>query len=463
MGLPLQIFGKGNFFGPYTPLQQLDILADYGTKSYIVGSTNSLLLQQKDKYSDILINLDETTINITSTSLRTALALSPADRRWIDFLTQTVQDTWDPSNPNRPHTMGYAGSEEFIRLQFEEYLLALLSSVSYHDHLSSPRENGPSQITSTNTPEEDPSMEFNPDFIHAWKQTSNYSLFERLTSGSSLFDIVEPKHPTAGGLSVEDVQRRLAQQVAELHLDERVREGRETLGKHLAIGKERFGQFSNKLWTDIEAMREAQRKRASERNTGSNEEGRSPATMKQTDGASSGGDGKRYAWPTRAQAPDLAQVQASAKDASAKAGAYLSSWGSWAKDKGKEWQEKRSAPNAAQNSSRTPVHLSTSAPQPDKTRSILSPTGSDHSGADRLSSEVGADKARRWSNILRKGKEGSGSTTASEDPTEHSTATEVPLSKPATDLEQTPSAHEAKKTESAIAETKSNTDEKVLY
>lgn len=44
-------------FGPYTPLQQLEVLSDYGTKSYIVGSTNSLLLQQKDRYSDILINV----------------------------------------------------------------------------------------------------------------------------------------------------------------------------------------------------------------------------------------------------------------------------------------------------------------------------------------------------------------------------------------------------------------------
>ena len=55
--LPSRSFGKGGMFGPYTPLQQLDVLADYGTKSYIVGSTNSLLLQQKDRYSDILINV----------------------------------------------------------------------------------------------------------------------------------------------------------------------------------------------------------------------------------------------------------------------------------------------------------------------------------------------------------------------------------------------------------------------
>lgn len=48
---------QGSMFGPYTPLQQLDLLADHGTKSYVVGSTNSLLLQQKDRYSDILVNV----------------------------------------------------------------------------------------------------------------------------------------------------------------------------------------------------------------------------------------------------------------------------------------------------------------------------------------------------------------------------------------------------------------------
>ena len=74
------------------------------------------------------------------------------DRRWIDFLTVTVNDTWDegeiwsalssksivdssPEHPSRPTTHGYAGSEEFIRLQFEEYLLALISAVKYRLHI----------------------------------------------------------------------------------------------------------------------------------------------------------------------------------------------------------------------------------------------------------------------------------------------------------------------------------------
>lgn len=411
---------QGSFFGPYTPLQQLDTLADYGTKSYIVGSTNSLLLQQKDKYSDVVINLDDITVSITSTSLRTALSLSPADRRWIDFLSQTVQDTWDPLNPTRPHTMGYAGSEDFLRLQFEEYLLALLSSVSYQGHLSSRQPTGHRQFPSTDVPEEDPSVEFNPDFIHAWKQTSNYALFHRLTSGSSLFDIVEPKHPTAGGLSVEDVQRRLAQQVAELHLDERVREGRDALGRQLAIGKERFGQFSNKLWADIEAIRESQRKRAGEKSSAAGDDARGIAPGGQSDGGGLGRDriptqgSKYYAWPSRAQAPDLAQVQATAKDASAKAGAFLSSWGSWARDKGKEWQEKRSTWSTIQTPPETPINLSTRTERPEMSQSSLSPTGSDHGGIDRLPGELLAERASRWRRTVRKGEEGSNATTGTD-------------------------------------------------
>jgi len=86
---------QGSLFGPYTPLQQLDILADQETRSYMVGSTNALLLQQKERYSDVLVHLDEHTITISSPPLRSALALSYSDRRWIDFLTQAVNDTWD--------------------------------------------------------------------------------------------------------------------------------------------------------------------------------------------------------------------------------------------------------------------------------------------------------------------------------------------------------------------------------
>ncbi|KAI1118725.1 transport protein Avl9-domain-containing protein [Nemania sp. NC0429] len=306
MGLPLQIFGKGSLFGPYTPLQQLDLLADFGTKSYIVGSTNSLLLQQRDRYSDILINLDEDTINITSPSLRSALALSHSDRRWIDFVTQEVNDTWDDANPQRPKTMGYRGSEEFIRLQFEEYLLSLISAVKYRNYLAQNVGNPKATLPHI---EGDPSHDFSDEWIEYWMRTENYRLWNANTD-SHLFDIVEPRHPCAGGLSIDDVQRRIQQQVQDLHLDERFAVGKEVLGRNLAAGREKASILFNKFYADMETLREAQRKRADE----------SKAEQLAAEKNGQNGDASK--------AP-----QASV---GTRASAYIGSWTTWAGQKRKE-------------------------------------------------------------------------------------------------------------------------------
>jgi hypothetical protein len=293
-------------------LQQLDILADYGTKSYIVGSTNSLLLQQKDRYSDILINLDETTINITSSSLRSALTLSAADRRWMDFITQSVNDTWDDANPDRPSTLGYVGSEEFIRLQFEEYLESLISAVKYHNYLAVNLHNPKAHLPDV---EGDPSTDFGADWIEAWKRTENYRIWNNHTE-IHVFDIVAPKHPCAGGMTIEDVQRRLAQQVQELHLDERFASGKEVLGRNLAAGKERASTVFNKLYSDMEAIRESQRRRAEDARILAEKNGGTTPT-------------------TAGFSPDISKVQTTAQSVGSKAGAYMSSWGSWASEKRK--------------------------------------------------------------------------------------------------------------------------------
>lgn len=326
MGLPLQIFGKGSLFGPYTPLQQLDTLTDEGTKSYILGSTNSLLLSQKERYCDIIINLDENLIEVLSPSLRHATTLSTADRRWMDFLTQAVNDTWDESDPSRPKTHGYAGSEEFIRLQFEEYLFAFLSAEKYHQYLSKQSAGDPKALLAD--VEGDPSIEFATTFRDAWQQTENYKLWQRLTD-LHLFDIVEPRHPCAGGLTIEDVQRRLATQVAELHLDERFNQTREVVNERLAAGRTQVTSAFNRVWADIEVMREAQRKRG--------EEARAAAA------AASAADEKAPPQSGAAQ-----QAQANVQAASQRASAYLSSWGSWAAEKRKQgWRAKVETPTPA--------------------------------------------------------------------------------------------------------------------
>ncbi|KAG5985634.1 hypothetical protein E4U43_005963 [Claviceps pusilla] len=302
---------QGGFFGPYTPLQQLDILADFGTKSYIVGSTNSLLLQQKDRYSDILINLDEDTVNITSPSLRSALALTPADRRWIDFLTHEVNETWDEANPSRPKNMQYVGSEDFIRSQFESYMLGLISSVKYHNLLTS--QGGVEDVSGPGA-DSDPAADFGLEWVEAWSKTENYRIWNSHTD-TNLFAVYEPKHPCAGGLTVEDIQRRVADQIKDLHLDERLAQGRDILGKNLNAGREKASTMFNKLYSDIEYLRESQWRRAEE--TAAQAGSKSPTTEK-------------GAYPV-----DLAKAHQKVNSVSAKASAYMSSWAAWAGEKRK--------------------------------------------------------------------------------------------------------------------------------
>lgn len=221
--------------------------------------------------------------------------------------------------------MGYMGSEEFIRLQFEEYLLALLSSVKYHLYLQG------HQSVPIPPVEGDPTPDFNLEWIHAWRQTASFALFDKFTD-SHLFDIVEPRHPTAGNLTFEDIQRRLTSQIQTLHLDERLATSKEALNKHLATGQKKVSTAFAGLWADIEAMREAQRKRAEASVSGRG----SPAPPEQR--VSSSGNGG-----LAARAPDLTAAQASVQAAGQKAGAYLSSWGAWAADRKKGWS-KTSAP-----------------------------------------------------------------------------------------------------------------------
>lgn len=367
MGLPLQIFGESSFFSPYTPLQQLDLLMDVSTRSFVVGSTNSLLLAQKDRYCDVLVNLDDETnkFSILNPSLRNALALSAADRRWIDSITQTVTDTWDPENPSRPNTHGYAGSEDAIRLQFEEYILSLLSSVAYkshHDLQPLDTSYGASNTGNAHAEPLEPINDFNAEFITIWRQAPNYVLFERLTKGASIFDIIEPKHPTAGGLSIEDVQRRLAQGVSELHLDERVREGRETVGRVLGEGREKVGAGVARFWKEVDEFRQRREGSASRGQEMSQRSSLdttalkdditnvgSSATTASSNVQSAGGAGvwaaalRDRASKVQIQKPDIsaAQISTAAKDNAAKAGQYLSSWGSWARDRSKGWNEGR--------------------------------------------------------------------------------------------------------------------------
>ncbi|KAL2158651.1 hypothetical protein VTH06DRAFT_4133 [Thermothelomyces fergusii] len=239
--------------------------------------------------------------------------------------------------------MGYVGSEEFIRVQFEEYLLALVSSVKYRAHLARHANNPRMLLPDIDG---DPSRDFGDDFVEAWSRTQNFRIWNSHTD-SHLFDIVEPKHPCAGGLTIEDIQRRITQQVQELHWDERFAQGREALGRNLAAGKEKASTLFGKLYADMEALREAQRRRSDEAKAAQSRDGASP-TAGGHDQDHQQGKEKNGTAP----AVDLTKAQQTMQAVGSKAGAFVSSWAAWAGEKRRAaWGGGKPSPSTSSSSS----------------------------------------------------------------------------------------------------------------
>ena len=234
-----------------------------------------------------------------------------------------MNETWDETNPSRPKTMRYQGSEEFIRLQFEEYLVSLISAVKCHNYMTQHATNPRIMLPQV---EGDPATDFSLEWIDAWSRSENYRFWNKNTD-SHLFDFVEPKHPFPGGLTIDDVQRRLAEQVKEFHLDERFAVGKEVLGRNLQAGRERASTVFNKLYADMEALRESQRRRYEEQRREAERTGqRSPNFV----------------------APDLNGARQTVQSVGSKAGAYIGSWGTWMGEKRKGgWGRSSSAAQTA--------------------------------------------------------------------------------------------------------------------
>jgi hypothetical protein len=115
LGLPLDLFGLDSFFQPYLPLQQIDLL---NAESVLCGVTNHIILRRQDihlkvnvgslspkkKIVSLIYNVQifDASITFNNHEVEKLVALTPADRVWIDDIVKDVNDTWNEADPNRP-------------------------------------------------------------------------------------------------------------------------------------------------------------------------------------------------------------------------------------------------------------------------------------------------------------------------------------------------------------------------
>lgn len=163
-------------------------------------------------------------------------------------------------------------------------------------------------------------------------------------------------------------------------------------------------------------MRDAQRKKNEEKATQSQRSSLEKASvgsppLQPSDAASVASSTGSASWlggNRKGPSVDVSQAQASVSAAGQKAGSYLSSWGTWASEKRKEWQEKKAVSASSPSSPSSPAVTSPSTPtlgritevNEDRGRSHSMPRYSEESPAGAGGLSRSGSRRKRWSNIL---------------------------------------------------------------
>ncbi|KAJ3248425.1 late secretory pathway protein avl9 [Chytriomyces hyalinus] len=163
LGLPLHVFGEETPFLPFISLHQIDLLTSPEVKGFMFGTSNSIFAVQRGSNIDAIVNTDTGAVEILNPELQPILRMTASDRAFIEELVDTVVDSWEYDNENLDNDpLGdYEGSDNYIRAQFEAYLVSLLATVKYS--LLTMDQESASLIA-----------DFNDGWVDAWMDTENY-------------------------------------------------------------------------------------------------------------------------------------------------------------------------------------------------------------------------------------------------------------------------------------------------
>ncbi|CUA75103.1 Late secretory pathway protein AVL9 [Rhizoctonia solani] len=295
MGLPLNLFGGGAFFQPYMPLQQVDMLK---SEAWLCGTTNTIVTQQKNSVPDLLVNLETGTFEFSNPTVERQGALTAADRKFIDDLVKDVNEGWNDADPSRPLGMQFKGSDDYLRAKFEEYIYTALSTVKYADFLTKGKQ---SEVLVPGSAPESSVPYFNEAWVAGFRMTRAYDQWNRITD-PVLFDIIEPKHPCAGQVTLaSDIGLRLSEGLNDLKLEENLGPTRDRISNAISMGSAGFFKAVEGFRSDVASRIATQR-----------------ATAAAAEGADShstlvgAGAGKVGAPPTTPMSPPTKPVDAAA-------------------------------------------------------------------------------------------------------------------------------------------------------
>lgn len=184
---PVSIFASGNLCLPYLSLPYMDLLTDPSVLSYVIGTSN-VLFQQRQHLADVLVDIENGNLDARDPELRKQLVLSTEDLRFMDYLLKHVQVPKEDAE----------GSEHWIRLQFQGYILSLLRTAAFAT--------APEMTTITKDVDH-----FNANYMNAFQKTQCYQEWYDVRPDTAFFETLPVGHPFSGTLSVADMKLKITQ------------------------------------------------------------------------------------------------------------------------------------------------------------------------------------------------------------------------------------------------------------
>ncbi|KAL5275565.1 AVL9 family protein [Megaselia abdita] len=183
---PVLIFTSGHLCLPYISLPYMDLLSDTSVLSYIIGTSN-VLFQQKKNLADILVDIENATLEATDPELKKQLDLTTEDLRFVNFILRHVQNPKEDAE----------GSEGWIREQFQGYILALLKTAVI-------------SFSSSNDLTKEADSHFNTNFVCYFKKTQCFQEWYDARPDDEFFDSLPNGHPFSGTITLADMKLRIS-------------------------------------------------------------------------------------------------------------------------------------------------------------------------------------------------------------------------------------------------------------
>lgn len=83
------------------------------------------------------MQIEHTSFDFPDSKLERLVALTSADRKWMDELVSCVEETWNPEDPTRPIGMVFKGSDDYLRAKVRLAMAMVLIGNSSDQSLSS--------------------------------------------------------------------------------------------------------------------------------------------------------------------------------------------------------------------------------------------------------------------------------------------------------------------------------------